>query len=250
MAERDPDVEILEDDEDQAEDGHAGLPDDEGGGDEPGEGEDAPDEGEEGQIDAAPERKPGRAERAVLEAKKSAREASARADKLDRELSELRAERQQARAESPEQEAAKLSLMTAEERMDYKLAKAEQNNARQIAVIQFQSADNSDKAAFEAKGAYDPRYKKYGPEVEQVLARERRNGQNYPRETILKFVLGEKVMANQKTVQKQKDAGKRNIARQQTQPDNSRSDRSAPRARAGSGNDVAALERRLENVEL
>ncbi len=228
----------------------AGLDDDESG-DEAEAGQESPDEeAEEGQVDDEA-RRPSRATSAVQKAKSLAREAAAKADRLERELQELRAERERARqpqGETPEQEAAKLSLMTAEERMDYKFEKATQAHQRQINLIAFQSADNADKAAYQAKGAYDPRFKKYEADVERLLAEERKAGRSFPRETILKFVLGEKVMASKQDIQRQKDAGKRNVDRQRTQADASRSDRSAPRTRVGTGNTLADLEKRLDGV--
>jgi hypothetical protein len=63
-------------------------------------------------------------------------------------MAELRQQRQQAhpQEESPEQEQAKLALMSVEERVDYKLAKAEKINQRQMAMVQFQTAEAADKA--------------------------------------------------------------------------------------------------------
>ena len=230
----------------------AGLDDDEGGDEAEAGEEPADEEAEEGQVNDEGDRRPGRATTAVQKAKSLAREAAAKADRLERELRELRAERESARnqpkVETPEEENARLSLMTAEERMDYKLAKAQRENDRQINLIKFQSADATDKAAFEAKGAYDARYRKYAAEVERVLVEERKQGRSFPRETILRFVLGEKVMTSKKDIQRQKDVGQRNVERQRTRPDAGRSDRSAPRTRLGEGNTLADLEKRLEGV--
>ena len=238
---RDPDgneVTEIENLEDEAED--AGLDDDEGGGEAGGqEGED--DEGEEGQVDA----RPSRATKAVTEAKRIAREASEKAARLEQEIAALRQQRQAPATESKEQEDAKLALMSVEERVDYKLAKAEREHARQIALYEFKSSDAADKASYEAKAAYEPRYKKYAADVEKLLLQERNTGRNFPRETILKFVLGEKVMAAKPKVDQQRREAQRRVNGQRTQPDQGRSDRAAPRGRS-TGNTLSDLERRLE----
>lgn len=245
----DEDLTLIEDIEDDEEGADAGSDDDEGGSEAAGQ-EDEAAEAEEG----LEERRPSRATSAVQKAKAAAREATAKADRLEREMAELRAERarqqEAAKGETPEQEAARLSLMTAEERIDYKLAKATRENERQLNMVRFQAADMADKAAFEAKGAYDPRYKKYGEEVEALLKSERQSGRDFPRETILRFVLGSKVMANTKAVQKQRATGRQNVDRQRAAAGDSRSDRSAPRSRSAGGNSLADLEKRLEGVNI
>jgi hypothetical protein len=244
---REPHEEEIDDGEEGTD---AGLLDDEGG-DEAEAGEEPEDaEAEEGLDEPAP--KPGRSTAAVQTAKRIAREANEKANRLEREIAELRAQtqRQEPKGESPEQEAARLSLMTSEERMDYKLDKAQKEHSAQMALVRFEAADRADKSAFDAKGAYDPRYKRYEAEVEKLLAVERRKGRDFDRETILKFVLGERVMASKKEIAKQKDAGKKNVAAQRAQAGNDRSDRTAPRGRAGTGNSVEDLEKRLEGVYL
>jgi len=246
---RDPDEEI---DEIQDEGEDAGLVDDEGG-DEAETGQEPQDAAaQEGQVKE--ERPRSRATRAVLEAKRVAREEAAKRTALEQELNALRAERERERArrevESPEQEAARLALMTVEERVDYKLRKAEEKHTRELAAATFAAADAADKAAFESKGAYDPRYKKYAPDVERLILQERQAGRNFPRETILKFVLGERVLANQAKVDAQRAKGRENIRRQTTQPPGGRSDRAPARTRPGQGNSLADLEARLDGVQI
>lgn len=228
--------------EDEAED--AGLDDDEGG-DEAEAGPKSEDaEGQEGQV----ERKPSRATRAVQEAKRLAREAQERATRIEQEMQALRAERAAPKVETEEQEQAKLALMTAEERIDYKLRKAADENKRQLGAMQFQMADATDKAAFEARGSYDQRYKRYAPDVEKLLQEERRAGRNFPRETILKFVLGAKVLEGKSKVEQQRKDGAKRIAQQSARADNGRSDRSAERTRPGRGGGLSDLEKRLDGV--
>lgn len=247
---RDPDEEI---DENENEGEDAGLLDDEGGDEAEAGQEPEGAEAEEGAVDAEPERPARRgASETIRAAKNLARENAEKATRLEREIAELRAERERSKpqGETPEQEAARLSLMTAEERMDYKLAKSQREHERQIGLVRFESADRADKAAFDAKGAYDPRYKKYGGKVEELLAQARRNGDNPNRETVLKFYLGDLIMSNSKEVRRQQQNGKQNIARQATRPTNASSDRAAPRGRLGTGSTLADLEKRLEGVEI
>lgn len=236
-----PDEEIEDDVGEEGED--AGLDDDEGGGEAAGrEAEDA--EGEEG---LAEQPRQSRASKAVVEAKRIAREAAAEAAALKREIAELRQQRQAPQGESREQEEARLSLMSVEERVDYKLAKATKEHERQMAMVQLQSADLADKAAYEAKAAYEPRYKKYAAEVEKLLLAERQAGRNFPRDTILKFVLGERVMNAKPVVDKQRRDAQARVNRQRTSSEAGRSDRAATRGR-GNGNSLEDIERRLEGV--
>ena len=243
----DPD-ETLEDD--LGEEGQdAGHDDDEGGDEASGqEGDEA--EGEEGQVEPP---KPSRATKAVNEAKRVAREAAAEAANLRKEIEALKQQRQQAapQEETPEQEQAKLALMSVEERVDYKLAKAEKVNQRQLAMYQFQAAEAADKAAFAQLALGDPYAKKYADEVEKLLAEERAKGINWPRETVLNFIAGRKARearTSPRTEQQRKDAQRR-VNSQRTSSESGRSDRAAPRGR-GTGNTLSDLERRLEGVNI
>lgn len=232
---------------------NAGLDDDEGGDDAETGQEPEDDQAEEGQVEAQPER--SRATRAVQEAKRVAREQGARAQALEAEIAQLRAERAvresaatKQQEESPEQEAQKLALMTVEERVDYKIAKADARNARAIGLANFQSADMADKAAFQSKAASDPRRKRLADEVEQLLLSERRAGRDFTRETVYMFVLGQKVEQGGAARTKAAAAGAQRIQRQQARADSGRSDRAAPRRGEGDPNSLSALEKRLAGV--
>jgi len=237
------DEEILEE---NAED--AGLDDDEGG-DEAEAGQESEDaSSEEGQV----EEPQSRGERRFQKLSTTAREAAAKAQALEVEVAQLRAERAQREAQAaqpkeptPEEEAAKLALMTVEERVDYRLEKAEKRHQREIALTRFQAADMADRAAYESKAAANPRYKRYAKEVEDLLASERRAGRDFPRETVLRFVLGGKVLDGGPTRDKAAAAGKERIRGQQARADSGRSDRAAPQRGRGSGDSIEALEKRL-----
>lgn len=241
---KDPPDEI----EDEIEGQDAGLNDDEGGN-EAEAGQESPDaEGEEGQIDA----RPSRATRAVQEAKRAAQEAREEAAAFKREVEALRAERAQRentpKGESPEDEAARLALMTVEERVDYRIRKADERHRFEMNVERFRNADFADKQTYVTKAASDPRYKKYEAEVENLLQQERRAGRDFPRETILKFVIGSRVMSGVGGKKARDDAAAR-IRSQEARADSGRSDRASPR-RNESGNTLRDLEKRLENVPI
>ena len=129
------------------------------------------------------------------------------------------------------------------------LAAAKQN-AQQIGLMRFESADRADKASYDAKATYDPRYKRFQADVDAQLALARRAGLSPDRETVLKYVIGEKVLAAKPKVDKARQDGQRRIERQQARAESGRSDRQAERSRGGAGNSIADLERRLDGVRL
>jgi len=243
----------LPDEEETAAD--AGLDDDESGDEAQAGQESETAEAEEGLGDEPPQR--SRATRAVQEAKRREREAAARAQALEAEVSQLRAERAareaaaaRPREETPEEEAQKLALLTVEERVDYKLAKANERHAREIGLANFRAADMADKATYEAKATSDPRRKRLASEVEQLLMAERRAGRDFTRETVYYFLLGQKVDQGSAARDKAAKAGAQRIQRQTARADSGRSDRAAPRRGDSDPNSIAALEKRLAGVHI
>lgn len=241
---RDPDEEI---DENEGQD--AGLDDDEGGGEADRE-ETTDEEAEEGLV-AEPQSRGEKRFQKLANEVKAEREARAA---LEKEMQQLRAERAQRentpKGESPEEEAMRLSLMTSDERTDYKLAKAKREHDFAINVMRFQSADREDRASYTAKAATDTRYKKYEQEVETLLAEERRVGHNPSREIILDYLIGRNMRLNGGAARdKAKKEGAARIQSQTARADSGRSDR-APARRNESGNDLRALEKRLEGIPI
>lgn len=213
------------------------------GSEDQGQDDQADDEGE-GQEGLAKSSR-GKNEFARLRAER--REERARADRLEREIAAIRADRERDRAreavETPEQEAARLALMSPEERIDYKLAKAEQQNQQFLRQQAFMSADQQDKLAYKEKALDDPRYAKYGAEVEEKLAEARRTGGNPSREVVLKYLLGEKLLASKKS-ETVKKAAEASVRRQTTSPGSSKGDLGS------TGRKANTLAKRLENVQL
>lgn len=184
----------------------------------------------------APRRKP--ANDTIRELKEARKAEAERASRLEQELSQYRAERERERAEREARtEEERLLLMTTEERIDYKLNKAQEENKRLIAQQQFVNADQADRLEFQAK--IPERYKAYASEVETKLKEIRETARiNVPRDTVLKLVLGEKVLERAATAKPQtRQAPPRRVA----PPASGRGDTTGERRRS------ASLEQRLAN---
>ena len=116
--------------------------------------------------------------------------------------------------------------------------------------IQFQMAETADRADYRALCAENPLAVKYRAEVEQRLADERRRGLNFPRETVLKFIVGERALqGGGRALTAQRKKAEAGIRREKVDAPRGtqRSDVSAGGSR---GNDAAARAKRLENIEL
>jgi hypothetical protein len=233
--------EPLNDEEQEVTDQDDGQADGDADASEVGEEQDQGDE-EKGEVVA----KRGSAQFAKL--REERREERLRADRLERELQDLRRDREEARArasvESPEQLAARLALMSPEERIDYKLEQAEKRNSAILQQQQFTMSDQADRMEYQTKAATDPRYSKYAPEVEAKLAEARRTGGNPKREVVLKYILGEKLLANASKTEPQRKAAAASVKRQTTSPMNGKGDQ------VSAGRKTSSLAKRLENMQL
>lgn len=244
----DPDDEDLHDEEiEDIEDGE--LEEDAEAADAAGQDEgqaDGEETAEEVVADAG--KKSGRGESRFQKLANEARQAREDAAKLKRELDDFRAEqsRRAAVVEKKEPTSEEMALWSTEQVIDYKLQKATGQFGQTLAKLQWETQEANDKAAFERLQLADPRAKKYAAEVEDRLASIRKQGQNVDRAALLKFIVGEKVMAGGgKAAAKQKKAGEEHIRRQQTKPPGGSSD-----VRGGRTQDSAAEARRkrLENM--
>lgn len=151
--------------------------------------------------------------------------------------------------ESEEQFQARIQMLPPDERMEQRQLRQERRFNATVARMQFQTQVSQDKVAFDAKATVDPRFKRYAGEVEAKHAELLSQGQLVPREAILKFIIGEKVLANQdsKEAGKQRQRSAQNVQRQQARPTGSRSDVQSARGRVS---EAEARRRRLENAEL
>lgn len=214
-----------------------------------GEGDDEGPDADAGAVDAGQQRPAGRAGGRIARLAREKREAEERAADLRRRLDALEHERRPAaepQQETPEQEAQRLALMTPEEKMEYRMEKMQRELRAASQRAEFVTMDTADKAAFDARAAADPRRAKYAPLVEQRLQEMRRNGANAPREAVLYYMIGERVMnADPKKINAQRNRGRQNVERQRAPAGSGRGDVRAERRPTGK---TAA--QRLENVEI
>lgn len=173
-----------------------------------------------------------RAEQRIQALRQTVETEKAERQRLERDLAEVRQQVSRSRQESPDEEAARMALMTSEERLDYKLAKAERNHAQSTQALQFQMADTTDKATFKGMVRADPYFARYETPVETELAALRRRGLNVGREEILHNIIGREALARRSKVPAAKRAGQAAIRRQTTPAANGRTDVATQRGRS------------------
>lgn len=226
---------------DEADEGGDG----EGDADQLGQSHVGDDDGSE--EDAREVRRPSRAQARVETALREAREAKA-------ELERLRTERQQAdfqrqQRETAAQEAERLALMDPEERYEYRARQLEAKLDQRLQAIQFQSDDRADKTAFDALVSRSPIAAKLADKVEDALREMRRNGTTAPRETVLKYLIGENAIANAGRAKgKATRTAALNKAKQVGRPTGGRSDISSGSPR--SGDDRSKRAARLADISI
>jgi len=144
-----------------------------------------------------------------------------------------------------QEEQQRLEMMAPHEVAQYLAQKSEQRVAVQLQIMQRQQADAMDKIAFQGLKRDNPLANKYEKEVERLVAQEAAKGITVQRETALAFVIGEFVLKNAPAAAKrQAAAAAKRVTGNTVNPGGAAGDvASEPRGR--SGNDLAALERRL-----
>jgi hypothetical protein len=248
----------FDDEEIEGQDGTDG-PDDGGfegageGGDQEGAG-DTPD-------DLGPEQTPGLDEDVTPRSERVAGRATDRIQRLASENAELKrrlSERgtaqptqqpQLPQEETEEQFRARIQLLPPDERLEARHERSERVNGQRLALLQLQNADLADKMAFDSKATTDARYQRYANAVEEKRLELRNQGQVVPREAILKFLIGERVLSGQgsKAVRQGRQQAQQRVQRQQTRPVGAGSDTS-PAGRRGAPSEADARRRRLENM--
>lgn len=190
----------------------------------------------------ADQRQPGRAQRKIAA--------------LEQELRDLRtrpapaAELPRQQEETAQQFEARISMLPPDERMEQRMLRSENQNNQRLQIMQIQMADQTDRAAYQAKATSDKRFARYEQEVEQRLADLRRQGQNVSREALLKFIIGEKVLGNPaERVRQRRTEAQRRVDGQRTRPQNTRGDQEgANQRRSGGDSEREARRKRLENA--
>lgn len=232
-ADRDEDLDVA-DDQGEADDdalaAAAGEDDELGDADDGDQGEGAPGRGR--VLDG--KRPPSRRNEDIREARSRAQEAEAKAAATAAEVAQLRAQLDaQARQQNDAAEAARLELMSPDERADYKIRKSGEAMQRQLMQTQFQLSDQSDKLAFDAMCRADPRARKLAGEVERRLSDLRSKGQNVKREDLLAFVIGRRALDNPQSQGKQQRQAERRREREDARGASPRGDARGERRRAG-----------------
>ncbi len=224
------DPDLLEDDADQDEDP-----------DEPDEADESEDEPE--PVEA---RRPSRGENRVAAATKAAAEAKAEAAAARRELEAFRAQANQPPRETPAQINERLAQMEPWERTEYFRQQDKAEMASHLQRIEFNSQEAADKSAYETLASRLPVAAKLRDAVEERLADMRRSGTTAPRETVLKWIIGDRAVANaSRATGKARKTATANRDRQVARPSAGRGD-TAPTDRRGDS--AAARAKRLENM--
>jgi hypothetical protein len=139
--------------------------------------------------------------------------------------------------------------MDPEERYEYRARQLEAKTEHRIQALQFQLEDRADKTAFESLAARNPAVAKLANQVEEYLATMRRNGTTAPRETVVKYLLGERALTNAGAAKsKATRTAAVNKQRQQARPTGGRSDVSAGSSRSGS--DSAKRFDRIKDLQI
>ena len=152
--------------------------------------------------------------------------------------------------ESDEAFNARVVLLPPDERMEARQARSDRRTQGFLRQMQFQTQEATDKAGFDAKAAVDPRYQRWSGEVERKRNELIQQGQIVPREVVLKFLIGERVLANQgsKEVRRAKNQGAARVRSQVTRPTDSRGDVAG--TRRGGLSEAEKRKQRLENQQI
>lgn len=151
--------------------------------------------------------------------------------------------------ETPEQEAAKLALMTPVEQQAYtlrKIDKALANHDQRVQRGVLQASNSADKSSFEAFVADKPSLKKIAAQVETKHAELLAQGHTPSRMDVAKYMLGELALRASQTPEAKKANNDRRdrVQRQQARPGTPASDVRGERRRGNT------LEDRLANVQI
>lgn len=229
--------------------------DDAGEGDE-AEGEVGDDGAEEGQGEGQAQgdrvahdqvRRPSRAQARVELALREAREAKAELASLRAAQTNTQTADQRRQAEA--QERTRLAEMDPEQRLEYLLNQQGQRHQADLQTLRFEMQDSSDRTAYEGLCTRSPVATKLKDEVETRLRELRANGQTAPRETVLKFLIGERALTNAGRAKgKAQRIADTNKQRQTARVGSARGDATETGRRGG--DDKTARAKRLENMQI
>ena len=238
-----PADEELDIQDDQPDDNDADL-------DDAGEQDGGLDEGDEHSADADEatgqvrpvSRAQARVEAALAEAKAAREEAAA----ARREIEASRTS--QTSAQDAERERIALENMDPYDRANYLNERNNRQTQARIDQLTFQMADSADRTEFSSKAARIPALAAVADEVEQALTAMRAGGTTAPRETIAKYLLGERALARGAGAKtRATKAGTARIERAAARPSGARSD---VRADGPRGDTAAARRARLSDMSI
>lgn len=206
------------------------------------------DEGQAGQPDQV--RTQGRGQGRIQRLSAALKEERARARRLEEQLGRGGGNQPSAAelARAQEAEQARLAMMSPEERIEYRMNQQEHRHRLELAQVRFETADAADKTNFDALCRSNPTASRLRDRVETVLAAERARGTNYPRETVLKFVIGEQALKGAPRAKRRDEkAAEGQRQRQAGRPGSGRSDVGNS---GGRKDERQARRERLENLEI
>ena len=174
-----------------------------------------------------------------------------------REAAERRAEDAERRAnarqaqETAEQEAARLELMSPDEKVNHFRQKDREEHQREMAGVKFQIWDSTDRTEFRQLVRDDPLVARVKDRVEVEYEKLKAQGRPVSREILANQEIAKMVREGRLKAADQKRArSEREIRRETVRPPRTRSDVVATRTRRGEVDEREARRKRLEGVEL
>lgn len=206
------------------------------------------DEGQEGRQDQVGRQSRGQGRIARLAAETA--DLRRRLEESDRARQTAeRAAQDRQRQEGAAQRDARLAEMMPDERAAYLIEENNRNTQQQLAAMDFRMQDSADRTAFDGLCARNPTAAKLRDDVEARLADMRRSGTTAPRETVLRYLIGDRALKSApKAKAKQQRAADGERQRQQAKPGAARSDVGSGGGRRGSEQD--ARRKRLADVQI
>jgi hypothetical protein len=201
-------------------------------------------------VDPDPQPEPPRrtrGENRVAEATRIAAEAKAETAALKAQLEQMSAQpvNPNATREAAEERQRRLAAMSESQRTDFLLTEQRNQFEARFAQVEFSTKDSADAAAFRSLCATNPQAAKMAADVETELANLRKQGLTSPRETILKYLIGDRIMAGApKARQRQAAAAAPGTARNAARPSGGRSD-----VQTGDRRNLSEVEARRKRLE-
>ena len=224
--------------------------------------EDAEPEAEEAEVDRSEEDEPvegedeieeppqGRQETRVQRLANERRRLREENERLNRELEKSRAPRQQEQPrETPQQRQERLALMDPDQRTQYLLDEQRYFNDQRFSQLERTTLAVADKSGFDATCSRKPHFDAVRDEVESEFQRLMGEGRFVPRETLAKYIIGDRIDKRGGIAKgQQARRGRERVAQQRTRPQGGGSDvRGERRPR---GDSAAAREQRLKDQEI